>query len=151
MECCQKLLVKILKEVRQVWPRDKILGARVTGMDWLKGGITINDSVYLVKKLKKHGLDYVCVSSGGIIPKTNMVFKSGYQVHLARKIKKRTGIITRTAGMITNYKQASKIVNNGSADLVAMARTFINNPNWLIKVNNKDNKVIIPKQYKRCF
>ena len=53
--------------------------------------------------------------------------------------------------MITNYKQAFKIVNNGSADLVAMARTFINNPNWLIKVNNKDNKVIIPKQYKRCF
>ena len=147
-----KLLLKVLIEVRKVWPRNRILGARITGIDWLKGGVTLKDSIYLTKKLKKNGLDYVCVSSGGILPKTKIVFKPGYQVHLAKKIKKSTGILTRTAGMITSYEQASKIVKNGSADLVAMARKFINDPNWLIRKAKKINrKIIIPNQYKRCF
>ena len=47
-----KLLIDIVKEVRKIWPKNKILGARVTGQDWLKNGSTINDCVYLVKKLK---------------------------------------------------------------------------------------------------
>jgi len=147
-----RLLIEVIREVRKVWPKDKIIGARITGSDWLRDGISINDSVYLVKKLKKQGLDYVCVSSGGIIPKTKIIFKPGYQVHLAQKIKAKTGIITRTAGMITSYEQALKIIKNGSADLVMVARSFINNPNWLIK-NYKKNKrkINIPNQYKRCF
>ena len=147
-----RLLVEVIREVRKVWPKDKILGARITGSDWLRGGIAINDSVYLVKKLKKQGLDYACVSSGGIIPKTKIIFKPGYQVHLAQKIKEKTGIITRTAGMITSYDQASKIIKNRSADLVVVARSFINNPNWLVKNYKKvKQKIKIPNQYKRCF
>ena len=106
----------------------------------------------LVKKLKDRGLDYVCVSSGGILPKTEMVFKPGYQVHLAREIRKRTGIITRTAGMITNYNQASEIIESGSADLVALARKFIYDPTWLIQtIKEKKGSVDIPNQYNRCY
>ena len=90
--------------------------------------------------------------SGGILSKTNIIFKPGYQVHLARKIKKRTGIITRTTGMITELQQAKKIINDGSADIINMARNFIKNPTWLIKVINKKNKkTLIPNPYKRCF
>jgi len=147
-----KLLIEIATEVRKIWPGGKILGARITGKDWMEGGITIEDSVRLVRKLKDQGLDYVCVSSGGVVPKTNMIFKPGYQVHLAREIKKRTGIITRTAGMITNYSQASEIIENGSADLVALARKFINDPTWLIHdIKDKNGGVDLPNQYKRCY
>ena len=96
-----KLLVEIVKVIRKIWPKNKILGARVTGKDWLKSGSTVDDCIFLVNKLKKSGLDYVCVSSGGILSKTNIIFKPGYQIHLARKIKKKTGIITRATGMIT--------------------------------------------------
>ena len=147
-----KLLIKITQEIRKIWPKNKILGARVTGQDWLKNGSTINDCVYLVKKLKKAGIDYVCVSSGGILSKTNIIFKPGYQVHLAKEIKKRTGVITRTTGMITKFNQAEKIINSGSADIVNMARKFIKNPTWLINTIKKKNKnTEIPNPYKRCF
>ena len=147
-----KLLIEIIKEIRKIWPKNKILGARVTGQDWLKNGSTINDCVYLVKKLKKAGIDYVCVSSGGILSKTNIIFKPGYQVHLAKQIKKRTGIITRTTGMITEFKQAKRIINSRSADIVNMARQFVKNPTWLINNIKKENKKItIPNPYKRCF
>ena len=83
------ILLEIAKIVRSNWPKNKILGARVTGSDWLESGITIDDTLYLTKKLKDIGLDYVCVSSGGIIAKTNIKFKKGYQVHLAEIIKKK--------------------------------------------------------------
>ena len=124
----------------------------IPGKDWLKNGATVNDCVYLVKKLKKEGLDYVCVSSGGILSKTNMVFKPGYQVHLAKEIKKRTGIITRTTGLITEFQQAKKIIDNGSADIINMARKFINDPSWLINtIKKKTGSAPTPNQYKRCF
>jgi 2,4-dienoyl-CoA reductase-like NADH-dependent reductase (Old Yellow Enzyme family) len=147
-----KLLIEIIQEIRKIWPKKKILGARVTGQDWLKNGSTINDCVYLVKKLKKAGIDYVCVSSGGILSKPNIIFKPGYQVHLAKEIKKRTGVITRTTGMITKFDQAKKIINSGSADIVNMARKFIKSPTWLINTIKKKNKKIeIPGPYKRCL
>ena len=81
-----------------------------------------------------------------------MIFKKGYQVHLAKKIKKQTGIITRTTGMITKFNQAEKIINNGSADIVNMARKFINDTTWLINTFKKKKlKINIPNPYKRCF
>ena len=47
---------------------------------WIKGS-SVDDAVYLSNELKKIGLDYVCVSSGGIIPKTKVnKLKRGYQV-----------------------------------------------------------------------
>ena len=106
----------------------------------------------MVKKLKKIGIDYVCVTSGGILPKTNIKFKPGYQVHLAKKIKANTGVITRTTGMITNLRQANNILKHRSADLINMARKFINSPTWLIQELIKNRKKIkIVNPYKRCF
>lgn len=147
-----RLLLEVSKEIRKIWPNKKILGARVNGKDWVKNGSTIEDCVYLVKKLKKLNFNYVCVSSGGIIPKTNLTFKPGYQVNLAKIIKKRTGITTRTTGMIKNLDHANKILENKSADLINFGRKFINSPTWLIKEYRKHNiKIKVPFPYERCF
>ena len=84
-----RFLIEIAKDIRKVWPKNKILGARITGYDWMdKKGSSVSDSVYLTKELKKIGFNYVCVSSGGIIPKTKIKKgKKGYQVFLAKKLK----------------------------------------------------------------
>tara|TARA_B110000971_G_scaffold57377_1_gene58413 strand:+ start:3164 stop:4228 length:1065 start_codon:yes stop_codon:yes gene_type:complete len=147
-----KILLEVAKRIRKIWPKDKILGARVNGCDWLKEGSKLSDCIYLSKKLKELGLDYVCVTSGGIIPKTNLKFKHGYQVFLAKKIKKEAKILVKTTGMIKNLKQGEKIISHKSADLVSYGRKFINSPYWLLK-ELKTNKypVNIPNQYKRCF
>lgn len=142
-----KFLLEIARKIREIWPKNKILGARVTGSDWLKNGATVDDCIFLTTQLKNIGFDYVCVSSGGILPITNLAFKPGYQTHLSKEVKENTGIITRTAGMITSVEQANDIIENKSADLVAIARKFIQNPNWLYGHNSS----IIPKQHHRCF
>lgn len=147
-----RFLCEVFREVRKVWPHKKILSARVNGFDWLPNGSSTNDCIYLVKKLKKIGIDYVCITSGGILSKTNIKFKPGYQVHLARQIKAKTGALTRTTGMITNLKQANNILKRQDADLINIARKFINSPTWLTKelIKNK-KKITLANPYKRCF
>ena len=105
-----------------------------------------------IKHIVLSGGGSMCFTIQGILSKTNIIFKPGYQVHLAREIKKRTGIITRTTGMISDLNHAQKIISNGSADIVNFARKFIKDPTWLINAIKKRNKkVSIPNQYKRCF
>lgn len=67
-----KLPLEICKIAKDILPKNKILGARVTGNDHLKFGITTKESTEFCVELDKIGLDYVCVSSGGIKTKTNM-------------------------------------------------------------------------------
>lgn len=147
-----KLLLQIAKEVRKVWPKDKILGARITATDHLKNGIKINDAINFVNKLKLIGLDYVCVSSGGIIPITKLKFKKAFREKLSKKIKSKTKIITRITGEVDDYKTIERLLKNGSADLIAVGRKFIKEPNWLNRVAKMNNvKGYIPNQYLRCY
>ena len=48
----------------------------------------------------------------------------------AERLRRETGIVVRTVGMITTAKQAEAIVTEGKADMVALARAFLDNPHW---------------------
>lgn len=144
--------IMIAKKIRKIWPKDKILGARITATDHLPKGIRLNDTKYLIKQLEKIGFDYVCVSSGGILPKTNLKFKNGFRKHLSKKLKKETSMIVLTSGLINEADFANKLIKNKSVDMVAIGRKFINDPYWIIKKIKNDNiKKFLPKQYLRCF
>ena len=147
-----KFLLEIATEIKKIWPKNRVLGARVNGSDWMVQGVSISDCIYLCQNLKKIGFDYVCVSSGGVIPKTKIKFKKGYQVHLAQKIRETVGIKVKTTGSIHGIKHAEEIIKSGKADLVSFGRRFINSPTWLIKeLLYYKKKTNLPNQYKRCF
>ena len=147
-----KLILEVLSDVRRLWPEEKPIGVRVTAQDWLDNGSKIDDCVNLVLEMKEIGIDYVCVSSGGIIPVTNLVSGIGYQVGFAREIKKKTGVITRAVGEINDYKIAQNIINNGDADLIAIGRGYLHDPRWVWKAaSHYDEKIDIPNQYKRGY
>jgi len=126
-----RLMVEVAGAMRDVWPSGRPMGARISGSDWLEGGATIEDAVLLARRLKATGLDYVCVSSGGIVPKASIKLEPGYQVPFAARIRKEAGIATRAVGMIVDPLQAEEIVASGKADLVALARGFLDNPRWV--------------------
>ena len=148
-----KFFIDISREIRKIWPKNRILGARVNGMDWVKNGSSISDCIFLCKELEKIGFNYVCITSGGIVPKTNIKFKKkGYQVFLAKKIKESVKIKVKTTGKISGLTHAEKIIKTNQADLISFGRKFINSPTWLIKemISNK-KQVKLSNQYKRCF
>ena len=149
-----KYLLKIFRAVRKVWPKSKILGARIPGSDNLKNGSKVNDAVYLAKELKRLGADYVSVTSGGIKPKTNIKFVQGHNLKFAKEIKKKVNIKIIALGMLNSIDLINKVLRDKEADLVAVSRRFIKEPNWFKKtINIKTTKQYkkIPNQYLRCF
>ena len=120
----------VFAAVRDVWPQDKPMGVRISANDWVDGGWTIEDSIALVRRLKAAGCDWIDTSSGGISPAQKIPLGPGYQVPLARAIRRATSIPTMAVGFITDAKQAEAIIASGDADLVAMARAMLWNPRW---------------------
>jgi len=145
--------LEIAGAVRAVVPRGTAFGARLTGSDWLDGGLTVADAVALAKALKDAGLDYVDVSSGGVSTQgqARVPRDPGYNVAIADQIRCEAAIATRVVGMIADPKQAEAIVVSGQADMVALARAFLDDPHWgwhAAQVLGGD--VTHPPQYQRA-
>ena len=107
------------------------LGARITGSDWRDGGLTPDDAVAIAKALKGEGIDFVCVSSGGVTADTRNPTEPGYNVPIAARVRKEAGIPTRTVGLIINAASRPRRSSpKGKADMVSMARAFLDDPHW---------------------
>ena len=122
--------LEVARETRAAVPRGIPLGARITGTDWLEGGLTGDDAVALAKALKEAGLDYVDISSGNITTESRWPSDPGFNVPVAERVRKESGIAVRSVGMIVSAKQAEAIITEGKADMVAMARAFLDDPHW---------------------
>jgi len=122
--------LSIASAVRAVVPKDVPLGARITGSDWREGGLTADDAVAISKALKGEGVDFICISSGGVTADTRNPTEPGYNVPIAERVKKEAGIATRTVGLIVKPEHAEEIVAQGKADMVSLARVFLDDPHW---------------------
>ena len=122
--------LEVARDVRAAIPRGIPLGARITGTDWLDGGLTADDAVTLTKALKQAGLDYVDISSGNITYDSRAPSDPGYNVPIAEQVRREAGLPVRTVGMIVNAKQADAIVAEGKADMIALARAVLDDPHW---------------------
>lgn len=107
-----------------------ILGVRLTGSDWMPEGIQIDETIGFVKELEQRGCHYIDVTSGGLDPNATIVVKPGYQVEFAEQVRKNTSIPVRAVGMIYSASQAEEIIQEGKADMVAVARAMLANPRW---------------------
>ena len=126
-----RLPLEVTRAVREVWPKERALGARINGSDWAEGGWHIEDAVAYARELKRAGVDFVCVSSGGTVSHQKIPVTPGYQVPFAEQVRKEAGVKTRAVGMIADLAQAEDILASGKADMVAMARAFLDNPRWV--------------------
>lgn len=120
----------VARAVREAVPNDVAVGARITGSDWVDGGLQVEDAVGLAAALEAIDFSHVCVSSGGISLKARIPLGPGYQVPFAAKVKAETGIVTRSVGLIADPHQANDIVAKGQADFVALARGLLDDPRW---------------------
>ncbi len=122
--------LEIARALRALLPKGMPLGARITGDDWMEGGLKVSDAAAFASALKADGLDYVDISSGGITAETRNPTTPGYNAPLAEKVRREAGIATRTVGLIVTPKQAEAIVGSGQADMVALARAMLDDPHW---------------------
>lgn len=128
-----RFALEIAETVRAAWPRDLPLFFRVSAVDGRGGLWDIEDTVALAAALQDRGVDVIDCSSGGISGTSAMpVLRRipGYQVPFAEAVRRETGCRTMAVGLITTAVQAEAILQAGQADLVALARELMWNPNW---------------------
>ncbi len=128
-----RLALEIAADVRAIWPQDRPLFFRVSSVDGLDGGWTIEDSVELAKRLKSIGVDVIDCSSGGLMGSATAARVKrfpGFQVPFAAQIKRESGMTAMAVGLILEPQQAEGILKNGEADLIAIGREALADPNW---------------------
>ena len=123
-----RLLLEVVKEVQTVWPQNLPLFVRISATDWADGGWNADEAVQLAAILKNTGVDLIDCSSGGLVPHQKIPLGPGYQVPFAERLKKETGILTGSVGLITEAQQAEDILQKGQADMILIARESLRDP-----------------------
>jgi 2,4-dienoyl-CoA reductase-like NADH-dependent reductase (Old Yellow Enzyme family) len=106
---------------------------RTSSEDGVDGGVTIEDTVVLSQALKAAGVDLMDCSSGGITGasgRASVPPSPGYLVPFARRVREEADLATMAVGLISDPQQANQIIENGDADLVAMGRALVADPNF---------------------
>ncbi|UEM04760.1 NADH:flavin oxidoreductase/NADH oxidase [Skermanella rosea] len=143
--------LEVFDAVREVWPSDRPLGIRISASDWVDGGWTIEESVAFAKLLKARGCDFIDCSSGGVTLGIKIPTSPGYQVPFSARVRREAEIPTMAVGLIVEPKQAERIVTGGEADMVALARTVLDEPHWGWRAARElGGQVAFPPQYARA-
>jgi 2,4-dienoyl-CoA reductase-like NADH-dependent reductase (Old Yellow Enzyme family) len=129
-EKCRRFPLEVFEACRAVWPREKALGMRLSAVEWVEGGMALEDTIETARQLKALGCDFVDVSSGGNSPAQKIPVAPGYHVGFSARIRKEAGIKTWAVGVITEPEQAERIIEAGEADCTAHARAFLLDPRW---------------------
>ena len=110
---------------------------RVSSIDDVEGGWSLEDTVVFAKKLKAVGVDVIDCSSGGIMGSATAATKTllprvpGLSAALSpRRVRKEAGIATMAVGLILTPQQAEEALQAGRADLIAIGREALYDPNW---------------------
>ncbi len=145
-----RLALEIAEAVRAVWPADKPLMARISTQDWHEDGWQVEDSVELARQMKARGVDAIHCSSGGFA-EGKVVAGPGYQVPFAEAVRKGADMPTVAVGLLGDRERAEAVIAEGKADLVALARPALDDPNWPVRAmaeagRTPDAYALHPKQ-----
>jgi 2,4-dienoyl-CoA reductase-like NADH-dependent reductase (Old Yellow Enzyme family) len=131
-----RLPLEVATLLREAWPQHLPLFVRISSVDAVENGWSIDDSVAYAKALKAIGVDVIDCSSGGITtsPTASAVPRDyGFQLPYAKAVREGAGIATMAVGLIVDAHQAERALEDGSADLTAIARQALEDPNWPAK------------------
>ena len=128
--------LEVARAVRETWPREKPLFVRVSSIDDVENGWSLDDTVAFAKQLKKAGVDVIDCSSGGILGSATAATKTlvprvpGFQLPFSERVRKEAGLKTMAVGLILTAQQAEEALAAGRADLIAIGREALYDPNW---------------------
>jgi len=126
--------LEVFLGVREAWPKEKPLAVRVSATDWLgEEGMTIEDTVRVVRVLREAGLDLVDVSSAGNTPRSRPEYGRMYQVPFAERIRSEVDVAVMAVGAIQGADHVNTLVAAGRTDLCAIARAHLSDPHLTLR------------------
>ena len=122
--------LEVFSAVRDRWPRERPMSVRISATDWVDGGITGEDAVRIAQAFHMAGADIIHVSAGQTHAQARPVYGRMFQTPFSDRIRNEAHVPTIAVGNITEADQVNAIVAAGRADLVALARPHLTDPNW---------------------
>src|SRR3954469_23903865 len=150
-----RFLLETFAAVRKVWPERFPLTVRLSVTDWIDGGVTVDDSVDLVRRLTSAGLDLLDVSHGSVTPDISKIpWGPGFMVPASSRIRREAAVPTAVGWQITEPQQAEEVIRDPHADLVVLAREVLRDPYWpyhaALQLGDEKARDILPVQYARA-
>jgi 2,4-dienoyl-CoA reductase-like NADH-dependent reductase (Old Yellow Enzyme family) len=128
-----RLLLEVVRAVREEAGDDVPLFVRFSATDWADGGWNQEQTATVAAWAKDAGADLFDVSTGGLVANTTIPFGPGYQVPFADFVKHESTVDVSAVGLITDARQAEDIVSSGKADAVMLAREFLRDPHFPLR------------------
>jgi anthraniloyl-CoA monooxygenase len=124
--------LEVFAAMRAAWPAGQPMTVRISATDWVPGGITGEDAIEIARAFAAAGADAIDVSTGQVTPDEQPAFGRSYQTPFCDAIRNRTGIATVAVGVISSYDDVNSIILAGRADLCALGRAHLYDPNWTL-------------------
>ena len=126
--------LEVVRAIRAAIPDDIALSYRLSAVDGVQGGLSVDDTSPFAAHLSEAGVDVIDTSSGGISTdhtiETRVRRGFAFHANYSRAMKAATGAAVATVGMIVDPEQANLLLDHGDADLVLLGREMLNDPNW---------------------
>jgi len=138
----------VIKAVRAAWPADRPLFLRLSATDGIPGGWDLPDSIALCRLARDSGVDVIDVSAGGFAD-GRITPRPGMFLDHAAAIRREVGITVMAVGLMGDVALAAGAVDTGQADLVALGRAALDDPNWpmhAIRALGQETQQTWPKQ-----
>ncbi|WP_206445909.1 oxidoreductase [Agrococcus sp. KRD186] len=126
-----ELLRQVVAAVRAAAPEAALM-VRLSASDWVEGGIDTAMTIEHVRVAAEAGADWFDLSSGGLDPRQQIALEPGYQVPFARDVRAATGVQVNAVGLIDEPAHAERVLAEGDADAVMLARPWLRNPHWAL-------------------
>jgi len=124
--------LEVFRAMRAVWPANKPMSVRISATDWASGGIEGPESVDIARAFHRAGADIIHVSTGQTSVDARPQYGRMYQTPYSDRIRNEAGIPTIAVGNIIEADQVNAIIAAGRADLCALARPHLVDPNWTL-------------------
>jgi 2,4-dienoyl-CoA reductase-like NADH-dependent reductase (Old Yellow Enzyme family)/thioredoxin reductase len=129
-----KILVEMIKQIKLVAGDDFPVSVRISADDFIEGSIHLGESPHVAKILEEAGADVISVSAGSHetqhLSNDIMRLDEDFKRPLFEAVKKEITIPIIVGGGYRNPDSAEKIVADGIADFLGMARSFLADPEW---------------------
>ncbi|MFD8302060.1 bifunctional salicylyl-CoA 5-hydroxylase/oxidoreductase [Streptomyces sp. NPDC059690] len=124
--------LEVFDAVREVWPKERPMTVRISATDWAAGGNTAEDAVEIARAFAAHGADAIDVSTGQVVADERPEFGRSYQTPFADRVRHRVGVPVIAVGAISSWDDVNSLILAGRADLCALARPHLYDPNWTL-------------------
>ncbi len=128
--------LEVFDAIRAVWPQDRPMTVRISATDWCEGGLGVDDAVEIARAFAEHGVAGIDVSTGQVVSEEKPAFGRSYQTPYADRIRNeigcKYGVAVIAVGAISSYDDVNSLILAGRADLCALGRTHLYDPQWTL-------------------